>query len=79
MGRYYGQHCTEPSGCPALWWDLCWPQSYERGSDLPATVTSKHSREMSPFSPGDHMETPVRDLMTPGVVSDLDLIAFEGA
>jgi len=36
---------------------------------MPATATSKHSREVSPFSPGDHMETPVRDLMTPGVVS----------
>ena len=34
---------------------------------------------------GDHLETPVRDVMTPGVVtmpesvvSDLDLVALEG-
>jgi len=35
---------------------------------MPATAT-KHPREISPLSPGDHLVTPVRDLMTPGVVS----------
>ena len=37
---------------------------------MPATTTSKRSREgVSPLAPGDFLETPVRDLMTPGVVT----------
>src|SRR3990172_3887845 len=37
---------------------------------MPATATSKHSRAaMSPLAPGDYLETPVRHIMTPGVVS----------
>jgi CBS domain-containing protein len=37
---------------------------------MPATATSKHSRAaISPITPGDYLETPVRQIMTPGVVS----------
>jgi CBS domain-containing protein len=37
---------------------------------MPATTTSKRSREgISPLAPGDFLETPVRHIMTPGVVS----------
>ncbi|MGH2980260.1 MAG: CBS domain-containing protein [Solirubrobacterales bacterium] len=37
---------------------------------MPATATTKRSRESrSPLAPGDYLETPVRDIMTPGVVS----------
>jgi CBS domain-containing protein len=37
---------------------------------MPATATSKRSREtMSPLAPGDYLETPVRHVMTPGVVT----------
>lgn len=37
---------------------------------MPTTTTSKRLREgMFPFAPGDHLETPVHQLMTPGVVS----------
>ena len=37
---------------------------------MPATATTKRSRDsMSPLAPGDYLETPVRDIMTPGVVS----------
>jgi CBS domain-containing protein len=37
---------------------------------MPATsTTSSHPRNTIAMSPGDHMDTPVRDIMTPGVVS----------
>jgi CBS domain-containing protein len=37
---------------------------------MPATVTSKRARNhMSPLAPGDYLETPVSEIMTPGVVS----------
>jgi CBS domain-containing protein len=36
---------------------------------MPATATTKRPRDsMSPLTPGDHLETPVRHIMTPGVV-----------
>jgi CBS domain-containing protein len=37
---------------------------------MPATTARQHSRDRSsPLTPGDYLETPVRDIMTPGVVS----------
>jgi len=40
---------------------------------MPATTASKHSRRSrdssSPLTSGDYLDTPVRDIMTPGVVS----------
>jgi len=37
---------------------------------MPATTARKHPRDRSsPLTPGDYLETPVRDIMTPGVVS----------
>ena len=36
---------------------------------MPATATKKHSTgRMAPLASGDYLETPARDLMTPGVV-----------
>jgi len=37
---------------------------------MPATTARKRSRDTStPLTPGDYLETPVRDIMTPGVIS----------
>lgn len=37
---------------------------------MPVTATTKRSRDsMSPLTPGDFLETPARDIMTPGVVT----------
>jgi len=37
---------------------------------MPATVTAAHRRhDPSPGGSGDHLETPVRDFMTPGVLT----------
>jgi CBS domain-containing protein len=37
---------------------------------MPSAATTQRARNrMSPMAPGDHMETPARDIMTPGVVS----------
>jgi len=36
---------------------------------MPATTTAKRRDTLSPLAPGDHLETPVRHIMTPGVVT----------
>ena len=36
---------------------------------MPTTVTAQHRNAPSPAASGDHLETPVRNFMTPGVLT----------